>query len=282
MLTESKLHSFYDEKEGFVLHFLEGQKLIHDLAIISNVQGHGLRYFRDTVLSYQPIIAFLKPSEGLGVYIDNSEPYFRFKMETNANGHMRALLLPEDLGTFPEKLNGVCRLTKVFGAMGKAPYTSILELHSLPCQDLANLILKDTYQMLGRVYVSEDSDQSILVLKLPAINVDKVELEKRLSINDYWEKKSPGLKGLFQKGLSDPEEIKKEMLALGTTYLRSKDVGFKCACSRDRMLQGLLGLMRSGETLFEEGKSSLETKCDYCKTYYQFTKKDLLESSQLN
>jgi molecular chaperone Hsp33 len=157
-----------------------------------------------------------------------------------------------------------------------------MDLSELPCKKLADMILKDSYQMNGKVFLSEVSDQSVLIMKLPDINVNKVELDKRLSLSEYWFKVSPSINDIYSNSLSDVEEIKKSMSIFGATYLRSKDVGFKCACSRERMLLGLLGLMRSGENLFSHGEDNLETKCDYCKTYYLFTKKDLLEGANLN
>ena len=41
MLSNSKVLSFIDNKEGFTVYFFEGQKLIHDLAIIHDLKGEG-------------------------------------------------------------------------------------------------------------------------------------------------------------------------------------------------------------------------------------------------
>ena len=50
MLPDSRLFSFMDSENSFTVHFLEGQKLIHDLAMIHEVKGSGFAYFRDTIL----------------------------------------------------------------------------------------------------------------------------------------------------------------------------------------------------------------------------------------
>ena len=60
MLAVSRLYSFLDHKEGFNVHFLEGQKLIHDLVLLHPMKGSGFAYFRDTFLGLMPIIFFLR------------------------------------------------------------------------------------------------------------------------------------------------------------------------------------------------------------------------------
>ena len=85
---------------------------------------------------------------------------------------------------------------------------------------------------------------------------------------------------LFKEGFGvfNQKPIEEAFTAKGLLYLGSKDIQFKCSCSRDRMVMGLLGLLRSSskEELFE-GKDSLEAKCDYCKTFYEITQEELVK-----
>ncbi len=81
MLLDSRLYSFIDQTEGFTIHFLEGQKLIHDIALVHHVVGEGFHFFRDIVLSTQLLLAYLKPGEGLGIYLDSNEPFLKYKIE---------------------------------------------------------------------------------------------------------------------------------------------------------------------------------------------------------
>ena len=67
MLPESRLYSFLDSQNNFAIYFLEGQKLFHDLVLLTNLAGKGLDYYRDTVLAAQQLINFLKPGENLGL-----------------------------------------------------------------------------------------------------------------------------------------------------------------------------------------------------------------------
>jgi len=272
MLHESNLYSFLDENNKYILHFFEGQKLIHDLAILNDLNGKGLAFFRDAVLMFQPMIAFLKQGEGFGFYIDSNEPYFMFKIETNSLGNMRTLLLPEGFEKFPEHIIGISRLTKISGKQGENQYTTLIELNSVGLGDVANKILKDSYQVEAKIFLSEKSDQSLLLLKLPHKKGSK-------ELNVYWEERGSKIKNIFDQALNTGDEIKTAMEKLDLVYLGDKEVKFKCSCSRDRMVDGVKGVIGSGtpmESLFNEGKDSFEVNCDYCKTSYLITKKDLV------
>ena len=59
-LPESRLLTFIDSAREFALYFLEGQRLIHDLALLHGIHGLGFGYWRDAVLSIQPMIGLLE------------------------------------------------------------------------------------------------------------------------------------------------------------------------------------------------------------------------------
>jgi molecular chaperone Hsp33 len=179
MLEASRLYSFLDHKSGFNIHFLEGQKIIHDLVLLHSMKQSGFAYFRDTFLGLLPIIFFLKPGESLGIYIDSEDPYFRLKIETNSAGHTRTLLLPEEFNLFPMKITGNIRITKIF-SNNKSPYTSMLELKAVDTREVINQVLCESYQTNSEVIVGDISDQSVMVTKLPPLNVNST-LEESVS-----------------------------------------------------------------------------------------------------
>ena len=269
MLPESRLYSFIDQKEGFTLHFFEGQKLINDLAIIHEIIGGGFQYFRDAILSFQPMISFLKPGEGLGVYIDSEDPYFRLKVEMSDQGQMRTLLLPEEFNQFPQKINGKCRIVKLLPGEVH-PYTSIVNLEDIDAYGAINKILSDSYQVKSTIHVSDSSDQSIMLMKLPEINVNKVETHYNMNLDQYWQSIEASTKELFSLGTTEQKDIQEHFEKKGFMYLGSKQVTFKCTCSRDRMLEGVRSLIWSSgiDAVFAPDEDSIETKCDYCKTSY--------------
>ena len=277
MLAESRLYSFIDQNAGFTLHFLEGQKLIQDLAVIHTNTGGGFHYFRDAVLSIQLMISYLKPGEGLGIYIDSESPYFRLKVEMSEQGQMRTLLLPEDFNQFPKTIKGKCRVVKTTPEESH-PYTSIIDLDNVDFHEVVNNILRESYQLKSEIFLSEESDQSIMIMKLPSININKIETNYSLSVSEYWQKISKKIDALFELHTDKYEVIQNHIESMGLIYLGSKEVKFKCSCSRERMLHGIWSLIRSSgiDHVFALDEDEIETKCDYCKTSYLLLKKEFV------
>lgn len=273
MLATSRLYSFLDHKNGFNVHFLEGQKLIYDLALLHPMNGSGFAYFRDTFLGLLPIVFFLKPQESLGIYIDSEEPYFRLKIETNSAGHTRTLLLPEEFNFFPMKITGKVRVTKIFQSSSQ-PYTSMLELDNIETKEVINRILSESYQTNSEVIVGEISDQSIMVTKLPPSNINS-NLDESLSRKEFINKNSRFFHSVFESGTDDIEKIVKIFEDHGFTYMTSRQIDFYCPCSKDRMIINLRGLYSNDIDHLFDGKDEVEIKCDYCKKLYSISKNDI-------
>ena len=279
-MKESKLLSFIDKDKTYTIHFFEGQKLIHDLAIIHDVKNRGFAYFRDSILSFVPLNAFLKAGENFGLYIDSEAPYFKFKVEMNEAGFLRTLLLPETFSENPSEITGQVRLSKIFLGQSQ-PYNSIIELNKTVPKDITTKILKTSYQLSSEVILCENSDQSVLISKLPSAHVDKVDKEKNgeeLTLSEIILKNKSFLNDVMNKGHENTDDVVKELEAHDYEYLMGKQIEFKCNCSRDRMVDSLLalGTQTSLEEVFN-GDESIETRCDYCKTYYKITQKELLD-----
>lgn len=276
MLAASRLYSFLDHQNGVNIHFLEGQKLIHDLVLLHPMQAQGFSYFRDTFLGLMPIVFFLKPGESLGIYIDSENPYFRLKIETNSAGHTRTLLLPEEFNLFPEKITGNIRITKIF-SNNKSPYTSMLELKNADTKDLINQVLAESYQTNSEVIVSEQSDQSIMVTKLPPINVNTI-IDETVSRKDFIRKNQSFFKDVFALATDDIEKIVKKFEDHGFSYLGSRQLSFFCPCSQERMVLNLRGLYSGDVDELFHDQDSLEIKCDYCRKVYHIAKSDVVGS----
>lgn len=276
-MKESKLLSFINKEKSFTIHFFEGQKLIHDLAIIHDVKDQGFSYFRDAILSFVPLNAFLKPNENFGLYVDSEEPYFKLKIEMNQAGYLRTLLMPETFQENPTEVTGIVRLSKIFPDQNQ-PYNSLIELKKTKTHDIVSKILDTSYQMNSEIILSERSDQCVLITKLPQVKVDKEEVLENISLKEYILQNKQFLTELMDKGINDSEEVVEAFKANDFDYLLGKEIEFKCNCSRERMLDGILSLasQHSIEEIFED-KDNIETRCDYCKTYYQIDRKELTD-----
>lgn len=273
MLSTSRLYSFLDHENGFNIHFLEGQKLIHDLVLLHPMKGTGFAYFRDTFLGLLPIIFFLKPGESLGLYIDSENPYFRLKIETNSAGHTRTLLLPEEFNQFPMAITGKVRVTKITQHQSQ-PYTSVIELDSVDTKDVINKIFAESYQTNSEVMVSELSDQSIMVTKLPQLNGNKV-VDETVSRKEYIKKHKHFFHDVFESAQNDIEKIVKTFEDHGYAYMASRQIEFFCPCSKDRMAMNLRGLYQGDLNELFDGKEFIEIKCDYCRKVYNITRDDI-------
>jgi molecular chaperone Hsp33 len=275
MLNSSRLFSFLDQKREFSLQFLEGQKLIHDLVLLHPLKKAGFEFFRQSLLSFMPMISFLKNGEGLGIYLDSEDPYFRFKIETNYAGHTRTLLLPEEFDEAPNNITGAVRLTKLFPG-NTSPYTSIFNFNKSTPEEIINHIFQQSYQIKSSIIVSNVADQSIFISHLPSFNVDQQQEDNSKSVNDFIKSIEPKFNSIFDAGYNDVENLVKNIEALGFTYLASKKVELFCPCTREKMIFNLMGLKLMSETddLFDEN-GIIELKCDYCKKFYHINKSEL-------
>lgn len=274
MLNESRLFSFFDNNHNFTVHFLEGQKLIHDIAVIHKLEKEGFLFYRDILLSFQPMISFLKPREGFGIYIDSSSPQFSFKIETNESGLTRSLIMPESFSLFPETISGQCRISKILPE-NPTPYTSIIEVNNARIDQIANEILTSSYQMNATVSLANSSDQSMLISKLPSVGGEKTKIKKEYSLEDYQNEYADKFQTIYNKALNNENDIIKCFTDLNFQYLSSKEVKFHCGCSKDRFIVSILSLQNSSiEDVFED-ESEISVRCDYCGKNYEITKDEV-------
>lgn len=273
MLDQSQLYTFIDKEKQFSLHFLEGQRLIYDLVLTQNLRKEEFDYFRSSVLGVQLMLGYLKQGEMFCFYIDSESPYFRLKIEMNAMGLMRGMIYSGALDAAPDAIIGQLRLLK-FLPRSEMPYQSIIEIKNIDINEIINLVLSRSYQVNSRVFVSEDSDQSFMLNQLPLTGK-----EEPLKIEEMFKQYADPLKEIMKRALTNKEDIIKEMERYGFKYLASKPVQFSCGCSKEHMINNLKKLANAGEEdLFLPGQDAIEVVCEYCKTAYQVTRRDIQNS----
>lgn len=277
-LPVSRLYTFIDGPREFALYFLEGQRLIEELALLHGVNGPGFSYFRDVVLSVQPMIALLKHGEQLGFYIDSTDPEFRLKVEAGHHGATRCMVVPQNFGEFPSALHGVARVQKLF-PNNRPPYQSVIQLDGLPLGEVVNLVLRDSYQTNSAMIVSQQSDQSMLLHQLPPLRDEEYDYSlesvrrRRDGIRDQ-------ASAIFERALLQPEEIAAAFQQIGFRLLASRPVEFRCSCSQERVIQGLRPIyLERKSDLFDPGQESIEVTCEYCKTQYAVSRAELDEAA---
>jgi molecular chaperone Hsp33 len=274
-MAPSRLYTLVDGPCEFAGYFLEGQTLIQDLALVHNLRGAGFAYFRDVVLSIQPLIALLKHGEQLGFYVDASEPHFRLKIEASYHGATRGALIPEDFAEFPQALRGVVRVLKLF-PRNRPPYESVLQIDGLSLSSMVNRVLSESYQVNSTVIVSQQSDQSLMLHQLPPLpGKDEYEYSPE-ALGTRHRQIRQELDAILARGLSGTEEIASAFGRIGFRLLAGREIRLACPCSRERVIQGIhLACGADYEELFDPGQEALETVCEYCKTRYEVRRHDL-------
>jgi molecular chaperone Hsp33 len=276
MLPDSRVYSFLDNARGFTVHFLEGQKIISDLILMHHFKRDGFSFFRDTVLTSLQIINFLKPGENIGYYIDSPKPFFGYKIELNHQGNFRTLLLPKDFDQSPKTITGQLRLTKII-ADSKSPYSSVVEINNETSGEIFNVFMKSSFQTNGQVLLSQTSDQSVMINKLPPKQVDKEIMENDLSLSEFITDFKIDMAKFFSAGHTDIEEIVKHFESIGFSYLQSKKIDLYCPCSKDQFAFHMSRLPSEDlDDVFKDGDAHIS--CDYCNKDYYFSRTDLTQN----
>lgn len=260
-----------DNKLGFTWHFFDGQRVIADLSTLHSLEGAGFTYYRDLVLSSLPMISFLKAGEQLGLYIDSESPYFQFKIEANASGQFRTLILPHHFNKFPDRLKGICRYVKIM--KNSKPYNSILELKQTSTKDIINNIIENSYQLEARSILSEMTDQSLQISKIPlsGSNLNSLDIE----LDNYIKNNNDVVHDLFEKDFNDIEKIVSFLERKNLTYLSSNQIDFFCGCSKENMITGLQTLVLADQEELFQNENHIHVNCDYCHKSYQISKSEI-------
>lgn len=272
-LPPSRLATFIDAERAHALYFLEGQRLLMDLALLHALPPAGFSFFREVVLSVQPLIGLIKGGEQIGFYLDSEQPEFRLKLEANHAGDMRSTLVPEDFADFPESLTGLARVeTRHPG--GRPPYMSVVELTGLPWSAVIHRVLHESWQAPCAVRVAEASDQSVLLHRLPPLRGEETPADPMAAVQRRLDELSAGLEEIFAPASTDPALLRSAMAGLGFREIAARPVRFACSCSRQRLVHSLRAL-DDIPSLFDPGQESLEVTCDYCRTAYVVLRSEL-------
>ena len=282
-LPHSRLYTFIDGPREYALYFLEGQRLIRDLALIHGVTGAGFAYFRDVVLSVQPTIALLKQGEQLGFYIDSeTRPFFRLKIETGHHGVTRCTLRPENFLQFPETMRGLVRVQKLF-PRNQPPYQSVLEIDGLPLprdrqpgpEDLVPGQLRDDD-------LPHERPELAFCTSLPPLPQQENYDYSPEAVRSRREGERAAIESIFEEALHGPRAdragVRQDRLPAAGEPSRAVPLA---PARGERMVQNVRKVyLTEGESLFDPGESRLQITCEYCKSDYIILRDDLTGSGR--
>ncbi|WP_457678862.1 Hsp33 family molecular chaperone HslO [Thermovibrio sp.] len=221
--------------------------------------------------------------------IEGDGPIGLVVAEANARGEVRGFVQNPDVPTFVKEENGRKKFD-VARAVGKGTLTVVKDLgfgtpyeSSVPlisgeiAQDLAYYLLKSeqipSAVAIG-VLVGEsgkvEAAGGFLAQPLPGASDEVIsKLEENVKV-------LPPVSTLIKEG-KRPEEIA-ELLFKGftTELLALKELSFRCRCSKEVAMGGLLALPPEElDELIKQGSASV--KCNFCGQEYTFTKEELLK-----
>ena len=267
-ISESSLMTFIDSRREHAVHLIDAQKLIADLVTVHSNAGKNLNFFRELIIYATLLTALLKKGERLSVYFDNTEPDFKFKVETGFDGNTRCLLLPEGLTEFPAVYTGKLRVIK-FNPESKTPYTSVTEIEESTSRKLGETLMNTLYQLPGFLSVSDLVDFGALVIRLPLP-------EKENSVNSDTIKNTQtgfaeSVLTIASSNYADKGKLISEIASDDLKFLAERNIQYSCDCSEERVMLSLC--MLPDFEVEEEFKHSdpIGMNCDYCKTSYSIS-----------
>jgi molecular chaperone Hsp33 len=288
---QSRVYSFLAEADHMLWHFLDGRRLIADLATRTRLQGLAFGQFRDAVLTFQLLQTFLKTGEGLGLYIDGEQPVFCLKIEMNSYGHMRSMVWPQEVPEFPKAIHGICRVLKTIPSQSE-PYTSVIQLNGESMREIVNEVLRASSQMDSFIAVSDLMDHSVLLHRLPKKPRDQsgvaanseLETGPLSDARQYFFRRQLDIRQLLDHEWDHEGTMIAAMSRLNLLYLGSTPVEFLCTCSQQRMIANLQRVARMSPQDLEPEMSDqgfVSLVCDYCLTEYKISSGDLVAESEI-
>lgn len=273
-LPESSLYSFIDHSQSWVLTFLEGQKLVQDIVIRQPDMQHYFGTYRQAILGFQHLVHFFKENEQLGFYFESEDGTFSFKLESSPKGQSRCTLVRHREGDIPMAWTGNARFLVAYPELAKEPMQSVIRVENATIPQIFNLVLSSVMQISAEIVISDESDQSIMITKLPDLG-GKVVKPLAGSYEELLALHMEAFKEIWKKALTDAETITREFSSRGFSLLKAKPISFKCPCSYERMLANVAMLWaRSEPDLFTKDQNTLEIVCDFCSETYKVSEQD--------
>jgi molecular chaperone Hsp33 len=273
-LPDSLLLTFIDEPRAHALYVLEGQRLVRDVALAHGTGGASFAILRDVVLAVEPLVALLSGGEQLGFYLDTEAPELRLKLEASHAGDVRCVLVPRDLVEVPAVVSGLVRVEWRYPG-GRQPYLSALRLDGVAIGDVVDRVLRDSYQMKCAVLVSQESDQSLLLHRLPALRGEDPALATIEAVRERLEGLRPEAEAILARALTG-EALREAFGGLGFRLLAARPVRFRCTCSREHVVRSLR-LLDDPSELFDPGQATIDVTCDYCGRHHAIWRHELVD-----
>ena len=229
--------------------------------------------------------ALLKQDQRVALKFEGNGPLRRLIIEADSDGAVRASAA--DPSAEAEPLNGRWNVPGIIGkagfltvskdlGLGREPYQGMVQLCSSEIGDDLAYYLTDSEQVPSAVGLGAALDESgiitacggFLVQALPKADPDEIEAIMA-NIGAL-----PPLTSLLLAG--GPDDILRQLVgSLAFTLLETREVFFRCGCSREKVERALLTLPAAELRDMMEREKSTEVTCEFCRQVYGFDEAEL-------
>ena len=242
------------------------------------------------LLSVGAIMGDMQKDGRLTLRIDSCGPIKLMLVDASANGTIRGFVANPDADV-PLTERNTLDVSKAVGELGfitvikdlgmKQNFSSQIELQSGSIGDDFSMYFRESEQVPSLVAVGSKIGKDGLISKAGAIIIqlmpgaDEVDFQyvERLGQN------LPPMSMILSVEATMEEKIKE--LIPEIEVLGSKEVNFKCSCSKEKIVASIATLHEDEIKEMIEENREFETRCEFCSRTYQITKEDLEESLRI-
>jgi molecular chaperone Hsp33 len=229
--------------------------------------------------------ALLKTGQRVALKFEGNGPLRKMIIEADSDGAVRGCV--GNPVAEAEPCNGRWNVAGVIGkagfltvtkdlGLGGEPYRGMVQLRSGEIGDDLAYYLTDSEQVPSAVGLGASLDEDgkiaacggFLVQALPRAEDQEIDaIMRRIS-------SLPPLSDLLRKG--DPEGLLALVFGdMPYNMLESRDIFFRCGCSRDKVARALMSLGAEELRDLREKEDGAEVICEFCRQAYHFGAKDI-------
>ncbi|QEM69937.1 Hsp33 family molecular chaperone HslO [Geobacter sp. FeAm09] len=229
--------------------------------------------------------AQLKPGQRVALKFEGNGPMRKMIIEAEADGAVRGCV--GDPGAEAEPRNGKWNVPGVLGnagfltvskdlGLGGEPYHGMVQLRTSEIGDDLAYYLTDSEQVPSAVGLSASLDEGGAVVLCGGFLVQALPKADSAEIDGMMRRitELPALPALLQEG--GPEAIVERLFG-GAAYnlLETREVFFRCGCSRAKVERALLTLGPDELREMGEKEHGADITCEFCRQRYRFDEAEL-------
>lgn len=236
------------------------------------------RVFADLLTGSILVRESMAPDNRLQAILQGDNPRARMIADTHPDGATRGLIqLPEGTTEMPLGERGLLQVARTLhnGSLHQGVVRVPEGANSVSAALMA--YMQDSEQTVTVVAVgSHFSGREVVAAGGYMVQLLPEVAEGPLMVMTERLRDFEDIVPLLARGAASPETLLAETLyGMPYTKVGDRKVTFGCQCSPERLAISLASLPRADIESLQEGGSTLEIECDYCRKRYEFTQQQL-------